>query len=65
MKRSEVNKCPERAKARAKSDARCALRKLDLLDEIEDWYTNSKATSIEEYRRQACLILSRLAEELR
>lgn len=35
MKDADKNRCPEVAKKRAKSDARCALRKLGLLDEID------------------------------
>ena len=40
MKRSEVNKDPERARKRARSDLRCAVKKLgvddalDIIDEI-------------------------------
>tara|TARA_R110002020_G_scaffold167780_3_gene356255 strand:- start:52 stop:255 length:204 start_codon:yes stop_codon:yes gene_type:complete len=35
LKDKEKNRCPAKAKARAVADCRCALRKLDLLDELE------------------------------
>ena len=35
MRRDEVNRDPGRAKKRAVADARCALRKLGLWDELE------------------------------
>ena len=34
MRRSEVNKCPERARKRAASDLRCAVRKLGLAEAL-------------------------------
>jgi len=35
MKDAEKNRDPERAQKRARADARCALRKLGLLDKLE------------------------------
>lgn len=37
MKNADKNRDPERAHKRARLDARCALRKLDLLDRLERW----------------------------
>lgn len=37
MRHADKNRDPEAARKRAKSDARCALRKLELLDRIEQW----------------------------
>jgi hypothetical protein len=37
MRDAEKNRDPERARKRAGTDARCALRKLDLLDRLEQW----------------------------
>jgi len=37
MRDAEKNRDPERAQKRARADARCALRKLDLLDRLEKW----------------------------
>ena len=37
MRDAEKNRDPERAQKRARADARCALRKLDLLDRLEQW----------------------------
>ena len=37
MKNSEKNRCKKTATERAPTDARCALRKLDLLDRLEQW----------------------------
>ena len=45
MRDAEKNRDPERAQKRARADARCALRKLDLLDMIlgwEDWYERAR-----------------------
>lgn len=42
MKRSEVNKDPAVALARAKTDARCAMRKLGLLDRLATWQKSPK-----------------------
>ena len=36
MKDKDKNRDPERARKRARADARCALRKLGLLDLLED-----------------------------
>lgn len=37
MKDSEKNRCPDKARKRAASDARCALGKLGLRDVIASW----------------------------
>jgi len=37
MKNSEKDRSPDRALKRATADARCALRKLDLLHELESY----------------------------
>jgi hypothetical protein len=37
MPRSQVNKDPEVARKRARTDARCAFKKLDLLSRLEEW----------------------------
>lgn len=36
MKDSEKDRCPDKARKRAGADARCALRKLGLLDLLTD-----------------------------
>ena len=36
VKDSEKNRCPEKARKRAGADARCALRKLGLLDRVAE-----------------------------
>ena len=35
MRHADKNRCPEAARKRAKADARCALRKLDLWARLE------------------------------
>ena len=37
MSDADKNRAPLAAQKRAKSDARCALKKLDLLDRLEQW----------------------------
>jgi len=37
MNDADKNRCPKRALKRAKSDARCALRKLGLLELLEEY----------------------------
>ena len=37
MRDAEKNRDPKVAEKRAKSDARCALKKLDLLHRLEQW----------------------------
>ncbi|MFT5266592.1 MAG: hypothetical protein ACI88C_000013 [Acidimicrobiales bacterium] len=46
MKDSDKNRCPVAAAKRAKSDARCALRKLGLLDDIEELDIDDKSVAI-------------------
>jgi len=42
MKDADKNRDPERAAKRAKSDARCALKKLDLLETLRDLASGSE-----------------------
>jgi hypothetical protein len=46
MKDSDKNRCPVAAAKRARSDARCALRKLGLLDDIEELDIDDKSVAI-------------------
>lgn len=48
MNNADKNRDPERARKRAKSDARCALRKLEILDRIERWYSEPEGRETEE-----------------
>ena len=37
MRHADKNRDPQAARKRAKSDARCALKKLELLHRLEQW----------------------------
>lgn len=66
MKDADKNRDPERARKRAKSDARCALKKLELLDPIEGWFRDSAkpVDQTPDLDRRAASLLSVLCEEL-
>ena len=57
MKDSQKNRCPEAARKRAVADARCALRKLDILARLEAW---SEGASQEDARE----LLAAIAQAL-
>ena len=57
MMDSKKNRCPDAAKKRAVADARCALRKLDILSRLEAW---SEGAS----REDAPGLLAAIAEAL-
>lgn len=48
MKDSEKNRCPEKARKRAGADARCALRKLQLLQRLTDAMADGPEANPEE-----------------
>ena len=43
MRHADKNRCPERARDRAKADARCALRKLEILPLLEAYSADPTA----------------------
>ena len=61
MMDSKKNRCPDAAKKRAVADARCALRKLELLSRIEAWKSGAQAWNTED---DAHTLLAAIAEAL-
>lgn len=54
MKDADKNRDPVRAVKRAKADARCALRKLDLLPLLGEWASNEPSEPSEDVLRTVC-----------
>ena len=64
MLNAEKNRDPERAKQRAVSDARCALRKLALLESMERWHHDYLTSMTQKNRAQGAALLAVLCEAL-
>ena len=58
MKNADKTRDPERARKRAKSDARCALRKLGLLELLEEFDRGMKECLVHDERATLAMELA-------